>query len=144
MRLIYFDMQFIYVNIKKNCVYKRTMSTYDEVYMRFIDVVICEIFLELCSVDMNICHISSWLFINKWITYQHQIIMLHIFINTYNIPIKWSYISTSNNSRIDIQWRIQKFKNRGARSRRGIVFEVWRLFWYPFTHTLCFCSERRE
>ena len=42
------------------------------------------------------------------------------------------------------QWRIQECKNRGPRSRRGLVFEVWRLFWCPFTHTLCFCSESRE
>ena len=26
----------------------------------------------------------------------------------------------------------------GARSRHGIIFEVWRLFVCPFTHTLCF------
>ena len=25
-----------------------------------------------------------------------------------------------------------------------IVFEVWRLLWCPFTHTLCFCSDSRE
>ena len=29
---------------------------------------------------------------------------------------------------IESQWRIQEFKNRGALSRRGIIFEVWRLF----------------
>ena len=32
----------------------------------------------------------------------------------------------------------------GARSRRGIIFEVLRLFWCPFTHTLFFCSESIE
>ena len=37
----------------------------------------------------------------------------------------------SNN---DTQWRIQKFKNRGARSRCGIVFEVWRFCLIPL-HT---------
>ena len=32
----------------------------------------------------------------------------------------------------------------GRRSQRGIIFEVWRLFWCPFSYTLCFCSESRE
>ena len=44
----------------------------------------------------------------------------------------------------DIQWRIQEFINQGARSRRGIIFEVLRLFCCPFTHTLCFSSKSTE
>ena len=28
--------------------------------------------------------------------------------------------------------------------RRGILFEVWKLFLCPFTHTPCFCNENRE
>ena len=39
------------------------------------------------------------------------------------------------------QWRIQEFKNRGARSRRGRILWVWGLFWCPLHTYPLFCSE---
>ena len=39
-----------------------------------------------------------------------------------------------------IQWRIQEFQKWG----RGRILGIWELFWCPFTHYLCFCSEGRE
>ena len=46
--------------------------------------------------------------------------------------------------RIDEKWQIQEFQNFGGWA--GVIEILvlsWRgvLFWYPFTHTLCFCSE---
>ena len=49
--------------------------------------------------------------------------------------------------RIDEKWQIQEFQNFGGWvGVIEILVLSWRgvLFWYPFTHTLCFCSECRK
>ena len=44
---------------------------------------------------------------------------------------------------LGIQWRIQEFQNRGARSWRRIL-GVWGLFWFLLHTYPIFCSESRE
>ena len=53
---------------------------------------------------------------------------LWLFFSYYTNPCKFDWLIIF----LLYQWRIRKFKNGGG----GIiiVFEVWRLFWCPFTH----------